>query len=60
VTAGPLTDFDPATRTWAVAGVIGSFQEGGDTDDVSYSPYFDSPCTGSTTWRSAPPDRVSR
>jgi V8-like Glu-specific endopeptidase len=35
-----LTDFDPATRTWAVVGVIGGYQEGGDTDDVSYSPYF--------------------
>jgi len=35
-----LTDHDPATGTWAVVGVIGGFQEGGDTDDVSYSPYF--------------------
>jgi hypothetical protein len=35
-----LTDFDPATHTWAVVGVIGGYQEGGDTDDVSYSPYF--------------------
>ena len=35
-----LTDFDPVTRTWAVVGVIGGYQQGGDTDDVSYSPYF--------------------
>jgi Trypsin-like peptidase domain len=35
-----LTDFDPGTHTWAVVGVIGGFQLGGDTDDVSYSPYF--------------------
>jgi V8-like Glu-specific endopeptidase len=35
-----LTDFDPATRTWAVVGVIGGYEQGGDTDDVSYSPYF--------------------
>ena len=35
-----LTDFDPVTRTWAVVGVIAGYQEGGDTDDVSYSPYF--------------------
>ena len=35
-----LTDFDPGTHTWAVVGVIGGFQQGGDTDDVSYSPYF--------------------
>jgi hypothetical protein len=35
-----LTDFDPDTDTWAVVGVIGGYQQGGDTDDVSYSPYF--------------------
>ena len=36
-----LTDFDPVSpRTWAVVGVIGGYQLGGDTDDVSYSPYF--------------------
>lgn len=35
-----LTDFDPASRTWAVVGVIGGDELGGDSDDVSYSPYF--------------------
>lgn len=30
------------TRDGAVVGVIGGFEEGGDTDDVSYSSYFDS------------------
>jgi hypothetical protein len=35
-----LTGYDPTTGTWAVVGVIGGFQEGGDTHDVSYSPYF--------------------
>jgi V8-like Glu-specific endopeptidase len=35
-----LTSFDKATRTGTVIGVIGGYQEGGDTDDVSYSPYF--------------------
>jgi V8-like Glu-specific endopeptidase len=33
--------FDPATGTGQVIGVIGGYQEGGDTDQVSYSPYFD-------------------
>ncbi|MEY9964349.1 V8-like Glu-specific endopeptidase [Streptacidiphilus sp. MAP12-16] len=36
-----LTAFDKATRTGTVIGVIGGYQQGGDTDDVSYSPYFD-------------------
>jgi V8-like Glu-specific endopeptidase len=35
-----LTDVDPVTGTGAVVGVIGGYQGGGDTDDVSYSPYF--------------------
>ncbi len=35
-----VTDFDPATRTGTVVGVIGGYQEGGDTPDVSYSSYF--------------------
>ncbi|WP_042367223.1 trypsin-like serine peptidase [Streptacidiphilus neutrinimicus] len=36
-----LTGFDRATRTGTVIGVIGGYQQGGDTPDVSYSPYFD-------------------
>ncbi|WP_051942897.1 trypsin-like serine peptidase [Streptacidiphilus rugosus] len=36
-----LTSFDKQTRTGTVMGVIGGYQEGGDTEDVSYSPYFD-------------------
>ncbi|MEV5511264.1 trypsin-like serine peptidase [Streptomyces orinoci] len=36
-----VTDFDPATRNGSVIGVIGGYQKGGDSDDVSYSPYFD-------------------
>jgi V8-like Glu-specific endopeptidase len=36
-----LTGFDRATHTGTVIGVIGGYQEGGDTADVSYSPYFD-------------------
>ena len=35
-----LTDFDRDAQTWTVVGVIGGYQLGGDTDDVSYSPYF--------------------
>ncbi|WP_252395153.1 trypsin-like serine peptidase [Streptantibioticus parmotrematis] len=35
-----LTGYDPAAGTGTVIGVIGGFQEGGDTADVSYSPYF--------------------
>ncbi|MGW1076416.1 trypsin-like serine peptidase [Streptomyces sp. NPDC002537] len=35
-----LADFDRATRTGEVIGVIGGYQAGGDTDDISYSPYF--------------------
>jgi V8-like Glu-specific endopeptidase len=36
-----LAGFDRATRTGTVIGVIGGYQQGGDTADVSYSPYFD-------------------
>lgn len=35
-----LTAFDPTTRTGQIVGVIGGYQEGGDTPQVSYSPYF--------------------
>ncbi|MEV7772326.1 hypothetical protein [Kitasatospora sp. NPDC086791] len=35
-----VTDFDPDTRTGTVVGVIGGYQEGGDTPDTSYSSYF--------------------
>lgn len=36
-----LTSFNRTTRTGTVIGVIGGYQQGGDTADVSYSPYFD-------------------
>ena len=35
-----VTHFNPVTRTGLVIGVIGGLQRGGDTADVSYSPYF--------------------
>ncbi|MEV0531777.1 hypothetical protein [Kitasatospora sp. NPDC050463] len=35
-----VTDFDPDTRTGTVVGVIGGYQEGGDSPDTSYSSYF--------------------
>ncbi|MGW2252040.1 trypsin-like serine peptidase [Kitasatospora sp. NPDC001660] len=35
-----VTDFDPSTRTGTVVGVIGGYQEGGDSPDTSYSSYF--------------------
>jgi V8-like Glu-specific endopeptidase len=35
-----VTDFNPATRTGRVVGVIGGYQQGGDTAAVSYSAYF--------------------
>ncbi|QRP45813.1 serine protease [Amycolatopsis sp. FDAARGOS 1241] len=39
---GPwVTKADPRTKLGTVVGVIGGFQTGGDTDDVSYSSYFD-------------------
>ena len=36
-----LTRFDPVARTGTIVGVIGGYQEGGATPEVSYSPYFD-------------------
>ncbi len=39
---GPwLTAVDPATGNGTVIGVIGGYEQGGDTSDVSYSAYFD-------------------
>jgi V8-like Glu-specific endopeptidase len=35
-----LTSFDPRTRTGTIVGVIGGYQEGGDTDSISYSAYL--------------------
>ncbi|MDH6138856.1 V8-like Glu-specific endopeptidase [Kitasatospora sp. GP30] len=35
-----VTGFDPGTRTGTVVGVIGGYQEGGNTPDTSYSSYF--------------------
>lgn len=35
-----VTDFNPRTRTGTIVGVIGGYQEGGDSPSVSYSPYF--------------------
>jgi V8-like Glu-specific endopeptidase len=37
-----VTGFDPRTRTGTIVGVIGGYQEGGDTPSVSYSAYFGS------------------
>ena len=37
-----VTGFDPRTRTGTIVGVIGGYQEGGDTPSVSYSPYLGS------------------
>jgi V8-like Glu-specific endopeptidase len=36
-----IARFDPGTRTGTIVGVIGGYQEGGDTDSVSYSAYLD-------------------
>ena len=39
---GPwLADYDPARGTGEVIGVIGGYQQGGDTADVSFSPQLD-------------------
>lgn len=39
---GPwVTDIDPATGAGTVVGVIGGYEEGGNTPQVSYSSYFD-------------------
>jgi V8-like Glu-specific endopeptidase len=35
-----ITRFDPLTRTGTIIGVIGGYQQGGDTPEISYSPYF--------------------
>jgi V8-like Glu-specific endopeptidase len=35
-----ITRFDPITRTGAIVGVIGGYQQGGDTPQVSYSAYL--------------------
>ncbi|MGF1430841.1 trypsin-like serine peptidase [Kitasatospora sp. LaBMicrA B282] len=35
-----VTDLDPKTRTGTVVGVIGGYQQGGDTPDTSYTSYF--------------------
>jgi V8-like Glu-specific endopeptidase len=37
-----VTHFDPRSRTGTIVGVIGGYQEGGDTPSVSYSAYFGS------------------
>ncbi|HEX3779064.1 MAG TPA: trypsin-like peptidase domain-containing protein [Pseudonocardiaceae bacterium] len=36
-----VTDIDPQTGLGTVVGVIGGYEEGGDTPQVSYSSYFD-------------------
>lgn len=36
-----ITRFDPQTRTGTIIGVIGGYQEGGDTAALSYSSYLD-------------------
>ena len=35
-----VTDVDPVSRTGTIVGVIGGYQQGGDTDAVSYSAYL--------------------
>jgi hypothetical protein len=35
-----ITRFDPRTRTGTIVGVVGGYQEGGDTDAISYSVYL--------------------
>jgi V8-like Glu-specific endopeptidase len=37
-----VSDFNPQTRTGTIVGVIGGYQEGGDTPSTSYSAYFGS------------------
>ena len=37
-----VSGFDPRTRTGTIVGVIGGYQQGGDTPSVSYSAYFGS------------------
>jgi len=36
-----VTRFDTHKRTGEIIGVIGGFEQGGNTDAISYSPYFD-------------------
>ena len=36
-----ITHFDLKSRTGTIVGVIGGYQEGGNTDSISYSSYFD-------------------
>jgi Trypsin len=40
--SGWISDYDPATGTGNLIGVIGGYETGGDTADVSYSPLFGS------------------
>lgn len=35
-----ITDYSPHTNTGRLVGVIGGYQQGGDTPDISYSPAF--------------------
>ena len=35
-----VTGLDPDTQTGTIVGVIGGYEQGGDTSSVSYSPYF--------------------
>ncbi len=35
-----VTNFDPVTRTGTIVGVLGGYQQGGDTPTISYSPYL--------------------
>jgi V8-like Glu-specific endopeptidase len=37
-----VTNFNPKTHSGTIVGVIGGYQEGGDTPSVSYSPFFGS------------------
>lgn len=37
-----VSGFDPQTRTGTIVGVIGGYEQGGDTPSVSYSAYFGS------------------
>ena len=40
--SGWITDYDPTTGSGSLVGVIGGYETGGDTPDVSYSPLFGS------------------
>ena len=35
-----VTHFDSRTRTGTIVGVLGGYQQGGDTEAISYSPYL--------------------